>query len=179
VVAQISLEGVAHRGSATGVDEKLGKMPAADRLDVGERSKVAIVDGNAERPQPIDHRQKALATPLAHVFQGLCERTIVALDEVRKQVQLAAAEDCADLDAGDDLDRCAGGGARRSNAGERVVIRDRKRRQAAATGELDNLRRRVAAVAAGGVQMQIDAAPTPAVGERTTQTRERLAAGHA
>ena len=94
----------------------------------------------------------------AEPLQGGTQRAVGA-DEVAEQVQLLAAVLAGDLDAGDDLDRRARGRRPRlGHAAEGVVVGEGDGGEAAAAGQLDDLGRRVGAVAVGGVQVQVGAA---------------------
>src|ERR1043166_6948607 len=94
-------------------------------------------------------------------------------------MQLPARVFRGDLDASEDLQRrtggCVLGGAQ---AGRRVVIGDCNGRQAAATREAHDLRRRVAAVAEGAVNVQVRSAEPSGPAELLPQPRERLTRGH-
>src|SRR5262245_27159230 len=84
----------------------------------------------------------------------------------------------SDLDAGDHLERIAGGALRGGDAVEGVVIGDGDRGQAAAPPPLDDLRRAIGAVARRGVNVQTDAAAASRPGQRLAERRERLAGRH-
>ncbi len=84
-----------------------------------------------------------------------------------------------DLDAGHDFERRAGRGVPGcGDAAERVVVGDGDGGQAGAAGEIDDLGRRVGAVAVGGVDVQVGPAGGGAASGELTEGGERLACGH-
>ena len=83
-------------------------------------------------------------------------------------MQFLAAKLGSDLDARNHLDARAGSLACGDDAGERVMIRDGDRRQAAAARQVDELGRCIVAVAVGRVQVQVRSA-------EVTRPIERLA----
>ena len=93
-------------------------------------------------------------------------------------MKFPAAKFGRDFDAVDDFEQRPGGEPRRRDAGQRVVIGNRKRREPAAPCEIDNLRRRVGAVAESRVQVQIHATKMLGSSQRLTKLREGLAVGH-
>nr|WP_261361863.1 hypothetical protein [Frigoriglobus tundricola] len=105
----------------------------------------------------------------AHGREGGVQVAVVGADEVPEQVELAAGERGADLDAGNDLEVAPGRGAGRGDAGERVVVRHRDRAEPGPPGLRNDFRGCVLSVAQGGVNVQVRAGRCGQLGQSAAE----------
>ncbi len=82
------------------------------------------------------------------------------------------------FDTGDNFKPTSGGGTCRADGIQNIVVGDGQRGQTAAASQIDDLGRRVDAVAGRGVNMQIDAARAGRPGHLLTQAGKWLTGRH-
>lgn len=96
---------------------------------------------------------------LAQAVEGCIQGGVIEADKIAEQMQLPAAEIGRDLDPRDHIDAGADRGAPGGeDAGQGVVVGDGNRRQAGPGRQLDDLGRRVGAIAVRRVDVQVGTA---------------------
>src|SRR5579859_5127933 len=103
---------------------------------------------------------------------------MVQAQEVSEQMKLTLSKFRGNLDAGNDLHMASRRLLSAGDAVDRVVVGDGNGRQSATPGQIDDLLRRIGAVAMRRMQVQIGAAVSRWDGGGLAQRSKRLACGH-
>ncbi len=161
---QVQGEGFARRAHVAGSNERPREQRPADPLRVEASvppQHVVRFHVHAERVQFRDHLADA-APPVGHLHvEELGDDGRLVVEEVAQHVDVHVRADRGDLDARHPLDPRLPARRRGAvEAGDRVVIRDRERREPRADRGLHQILRRRPPVGSRGVEVEIDHAWT-------------------
>ena len=160
---QVTVEGLLGGGDVPFLHEDAGDMRPADRCCARQRRDLFIGDGQAHGTELLDNDRVPLMTACAKEREPLLELSVIRINEIAEDVELAIPVPRADLDAGDDLDAESGCGLGRfGNPLQDVVVRNRQGGDAGRLCQRDDFCWWETAVGEGGVEVKINSTqPVP------------------
>ena len=156
-VAEVAGERLAEAGDLVRPHQPVGQVAAAERGAGKGLAECHQVDLQAQRGESVGHRAKPIGAGAAERVRRRPQRRVVVADEVAEDVDLASpVVHGSQLDPADQLHAQTGRfGPGDGDCGKGVVVGDRQRRQADATGRDHHLAGRADAVGMRGVDVQI------------------------